>query len=224
MGGCRARSRWGSSLSVRAGARPAAEREEGGGGGRWERGCETVAGREEGLGRRRDAVGPWHAAPPAARRQECNGSISLGELIPSSAQAQLCGCPRGVGRELGRGGAIRWERAQGRRVWGGCDDHCRAGWGREGVGPGGGGREQAANSGLWFCPRGAGVLVPRLGSAPGCSLAAGETRPLQGWLGDTFQRGVWGTEGKEKERSPMSWQHRWREGQCPGPKIHGAGG
>lgn len=209
---------------MRAGARPAAEREEGGGGGRWERGCETVAGREEGLGRRRDAVGPWHEAPPAARRQECNGSISLGELIPSSAQAQLCGCPRGVGRELGRGGAIRWERAQGRRVWGGCDDHCRAGWGREGAGTGGRRQGQAANSGLRFCPRGAGVLVPRLGSAPGCSLAAGETRPLQGWLGDTLQRGVWGTEGQEKRDRPYPGSTGGDRVSVQAPKSTGRGG
>ena len=88
VGGRRAQSLWGSSFSVRVGARPAAEGAEGEEGGRWERGCEAVAGREEGLDGRRDAVGPWHRAPPAAHHQECNGSISLVELIPSCAGAR----------------------------------------------------------------------------------------------------------------------------------------
>ena len=88
VGSRRAQSLWGSSFSVRVGARPAAECAEGEEGGRWERGCEAVAGREEGLDGRRDAVGPWYRAPPAAHHQECNGSISLVELIPSCAGAR----------------------------------------------------------------------------------------------------------------------------------------
>ena len=63
VGGRRAWSLWGSSFSVRVGARPAAECAEGEEGGRWERRFQAVAGREEGLDGRRDAMGPWRGAP-----------------------------------------------------------------------------------------------------------------------------------------------------------------
>ena len=76
VGGRHARSLWGSSLSVRVGARPAAECAEGEAGGRWERGCKAVAGREEGLGRRTDAVGPWHAVPLQLAARNVTGALA----------------------------------------------------------------------------------------------------------------------------------------------------
>lgn len=54
---------------------------------------------------RREAVGPaaLHGGPPAACSQEFKASVSVAEFIRSSA-AQLYGCRRGVGGELGGGG------------------------------------------------------------------------------------------------------------------------
>lgn len=92
-------------LCERVRVRPATECDEGerdgGCGGR----CKVVARREEGLDGRREAVGPaaLHEGPPAACSQEFKESVSVVEFIPSSA-AQLYGCRRGVGGELGGGG------------------------------------------------------------------------------------------------------------------------
>lgn len=167
VGARRAQSLWGSSFSVEAKTRPAAEcagRRVGWGG-----------GARRLLGERWGWTGggmPWNpgAEPPCS--QECNGSVSLVALIPA-AQAQLCGCRKEQAESWGRGGcSIPDERAQGRRVWCRCDAHCGAGWGRE---RGQGGEEAGPAAEQWTTdpPGGAGVLVPRSRSAPGYSLDAG---------------------------------------------------
>lgn len=70
--------------------------------GRWEWGVQAVAGREVGLDGRRDAVEPWRGAPCS---QECNGSVSLVALIPSSLKLSCAGAWEQA--EAGSGGAIR---------------------------------------------------------------------------------------------------------------------
>ena len=61
---------------MRVGARPAAECAEGEEGGRWERRCQAVAGREEGLDGRRDAVGPWRRAPLQLTARNVMGALA----------------------------------------------------------------------------------------------------------------------------------------------------
>lgn len=220
VGARRAQSLWGSSFSVRAGARPAAECAEGRRVGAGSGGARRL------LGERWGWTGggmPWNpgAEPPCS--QECNGSVSLVALIPSSAQAQLCGCRKEQAESWG-GGVPSDERAQGRRVWCRCDAHCGAGWGRE-RGQGGEEAGPAANSGLRFCPQSAGVLVPRSRSAPGYSLDAGKARPPHGWLRDTFLREAsGGLRGQEKGEIAPAMAAEVERGSASRPQIHGVGG
>lgn len=101
VGARRAQSLWGSSFSVRAGAGQQLRVCRGEGGwGAGSGGARRLLG-EVGLDGEEGCRGNPGAGAPCS--QECNGSVSLVALIPSSAQAQLCGCLRGAGRELGRG-------------------------------------------------------------------------------------------------------------------------
>lgn len=65
---------------------------------------------------------------------------------------------------------------------------------------------------------------PDRGQHPGYSLDAGR-HDHHMWVaeGHVSQRGIWGLRARRRERSPLPWQQRWREGQRPGPKSTGWG-
>ena len=79
--------------------------------------------------------------------------------------------------------------------------------------------EPAANSGLRFCPQSAGVLAPRSGSAPGCSLDAGKARPPHGRLGATFLREAsGGLRGQEKREIAHAMAAEVEKGSASRPQ------